>query len=148
MLKESSPAALPQRLPVTYAYFCLYTGLSALALFCLAWLPFAIVLQAILPAQWGRWIGRRTITYVFRFYLWLLGILGACHFDLTELDALREAGPLILAPNHPSLLDAVMVISRLPDVACVMKADLMLTFFLAPVRGWPATSRMASHYPW
>src|SRR6266446_2055001 len=35
------------------------------------------------------------------------------------------AGPLIIAPNHPSLLDAVMVLSRLPDVACVMKADLI-----------------------
>jgi 1-acyl-sn-glycerol-3-phosphate acyltransferase len=38
---------------------------------------------------------------------------------------LRDAGPLIIAPNHPSLLDAVMVLSRLPDVACVMKADLI-----------------------
>jgi 1-acyl-sn-glycerol-3-phosphate acyltransferase len=35
------------------------------------------------------------------------------------------AGPLIIAPNHPSLLDAVMILSRLPDLGCVMKAELM-----------------------
>jgi 1-acyl-sn-glycerol-3-phosphate acyltransferase len=43
---------------------------------------------------------------------------------------LRDQGPLIIAPNHPSLLDAVMVISRLPNVACVLKNELMNNVFL------------------
>jgi 1-acyl-sn-glycerol-3-phosphate acyltransferase len=43
---------------------------------------------------------------------------------------LRDEAPLIIAPNHPCLLDAVMVISRLPNVACVMKSDLMNNVFL------------------
>ncbi len=130
MLKASSAAIVPHRLPAAYAYFCLYTGLFALGLVCLGWLPFALVLHAILPAGAGRRVGRRFITYVFRSYLWLLSVLGACRFDLAELDGLRDDKPLILAPNHPCLLDAVMVISRLPDVACVMKDELMRNIFL------------------
>ena len=141
MLKASSATVMPHRLPVAYAYFCLYTGLFALGLLCLGWTPFALVLQAVLPVKWGRWAGRRAITLVFRSFLWLLSSLGACRFDLAELDGLRDAGPLILAPNHPSLLDAVMVISRLPDVVCVMKAELMRNLFLG------AGARLAGYIP-
>jgi 1-acyl-sn-glycerol-3-phosphate acyltransferase len=42
-----------------------------------------------------------------------------------EIDRLLDRGPLIIAANHPSLLDAVMIVSRLPNAVCVMKASLM-----------------------
>lgn len=119
-----------RRLPVIYAYFCLYAGLGSLGLMCLAWLPFAALLYVLLPAAAGRRVGRLAITLVFRFYIWQLSALGACRFDIRALDALRDQGPMILAPNHPCLLDAVMVISRLPDVACIMKAALLKNIFL------------------
>jgi 1-acyl-sn-glycerol-3-phosphate acyltransferase len=60
-----------------------------------------------------------------RFYLGALQASGAFRFELSALDALRGAGPLILAPNHPSLLDAVMLLSRAPHAACVLKASLL-----------------------
>ncbi|NEX21743.1 1-acyl-sn-glycerol-3-phosphate acyltransferase [Thiorhodococcus mannitoliphagus] len=129
------------RLPKAYAYFCLYFGLLALALICLAWSPFALIFQALLPEQRARSIGRRGITQSFRLFLWILSGLGACRFDLSELDQLRDAGPMILAPNHPSLLDAVMVISRLPNIACIMKAELMGNLFLG------AGARAAGYIP-
>jgi len=66
----------------------------------------------------------------FRFYLGCLGVSRRCSFNLDALDALRNEPSLILAPNHPCLLDAVMVISRLPNVGCVLKADLMNNLFL------------------
>ncbi len=66
----------------------------------------------------------------FRLYLASLSLSRRCSFDLEALDALRDQPSLILAPNHPCLLDAVMVISRLPNVACVLKADLMNNIFL------------------
>ncbi len=132
---------MARQFPRIYAGFCLYAGLGSLGLLCLAWLPFAVVLNVILPAQTGRPLGRHVITGVFRFYLQLLSLLGACRFDLSELDALRDAGPLVLAPNHPCLLDAVMVVSRLPNVACVMKATLMKNLFLG------AGARLARYIP-
>ena len=111
-------------------YVLLYLGLGYLGAVCLLWTPFAMVLYPLLPAGAGRRLGRRAIMRVFRSYTGFLTLIGACRFDLAALDALRGAGPLILAPNHPSLLDAVMVVSRLPDVACIMKAGLMDNVFL------------------
>lgn len=50
----------------------------------------------------------------FRLDPWLLSLSGACRFDISGLDALRGEPPVIIAPNHPSLLDAVMVICACP----------------------------------
>ena len=117
-------------LSVFHAYLCLYLGLGFLGFFCLLWLPFAAVLHLLLPARIGRPLGRRVITFGFDGYLRWLSMLGACRFDIDALDELRNAGPLVLAANHPCLLDAVMIISRLPDVACIMKSGLMNNLFL------------------
>lgn len=32
---------------------------------------------------------------------------------------------MLIAPNHPSLLDALMILSGVPDTTCVMKADIV-----------------------
>jgi len=67
-----------------------------------------------------------------RLYLRWLSLLGACRFDLVALNTLRGDPPLILAPNHPSLLDAILVISRFPDLVCVIKAGLFRNPMLGP----------------
>lgn len=108
-----------------YEYLAMLVGLSALALLCLAWLPFALLLDPLLPRRIGQPFGRAMISAGFRVFLHLLSRLCACRFDLAALDALRGEGALILAANHPSLLDAVLVVSRLPNAVCVMKATLM-----------------------
>jgi 1-acyl-sn-glycerol-3-phosphate acyltransferase len=100
-------------------------GLGALALICLAWLPFAALLHPLLPRAAGARLGRRAIMAGFRGYLGFLQLFCACRFDLASLDRLRGEVPLILVANHPSLLDAVMIVSRLPDAACVMKSALL-----------------------
>lgn len=100
-------------------------GLGMLALLCLVWAPFALILSVLLPARLGRPFGRRVIMWSFRFYLRFLSIACFCRFDLDELDALRGDQPLILVANHPSLLDAVIVLSRFPNMVCMMKAALM-----------------------
>lgn len=131
----------PRRFPAIYEYFCLYAGLGALGVLCLGWSLVAAVLHPFMPEGRGRTLGRRAITAIFRLYLRLLGALGACHFDISALDELRDQGPMILAPNHPCLLDAVMVIARLPNVACIMKAALMKNPFLG------GGSRLARYIP-
>ena len=108
-----------------YEHLAMHLGLGALAALCLAWLPFAMLLHPLLPASTGQWLGRQVIMRGFRAYLRILTALCACRFDLDALDALRHQGPLIVAANHPSLLDAVLIISRLPNAVCVMKASLM-----------------------
>jgi 1-acyl-sn-glycerol-3-phosphate acyltransferase len=130
-----------RRITLVYDYLVLYLGLFWLGLLCLAWAPVAVVINPLLPKRWGRVLGRRVTMLAFRFYLASLSLSRRCHFDLTALDALRGEAPLIIAPNHPCLLDAVMVISRLPNVACVMKADLMNNVFLG------AGARLAGYIP-
>lgn len=100
-------------------------GLGVLALICLAWLPVAALLHPILPRRAGQRIGRFAIMAGFRGYLGFLQMFCACRFDLEPLDALRRDAPLILVANHPSLLDVVMIVSRLPNAVCVMKSALL-----------------------
>lgn len=115
-----------------YEYLALGLAWGLLGLLCLLWLPIAALLYPLMTEASGRRLGRRVIRGVFRLYLRWLALLGACRCDLGELDSLRDAPPLILAPNHPSLLDAVLVISRVPDLAVVLKARLLRNPLLGP----------------
>ena len=110
---------------VLYDAIRLRLGLGLLALMGLAWSLLALPLRYLLPRTPGQRLGRQGASLTFRVYLRLLTWMGACCFDLGALDALRDQPPCIIAPNHPSLLDALMVISRVPNVACIMKAELM-----------------------
>jgi 1-acyl-sn-glycerol-3-phosphate acyltransferase len=100
-----------------------------------------MVLHALLPRCLGQPLGRRLIMLGFRFYLRFLSLFCACRFDLSELDTLRRGEPLVLVANHPSLLDAVMIISRFPDMVCVMKATLRAN----PLLG--SAARLARYIP-
>ena len=113
-----------------YDYLVLYLGLIWLGLLCIVWTPIALMIYFLLPVRQARALGRYVIMAAFRLYLASLSASGRCSFDLKALDALRDEPSLIIAPNHPCLLDAVMVISRLPNVACVLKAELMNNIFL------------------
>ena len=119
-----------RRLHIVYEYLALWFGLGMLGLVCLLWSPFSWVLYRLEPRRRGGRLGRYTNMRWLRFYLWTLSLSGACRFDITALDALRGQPPVIIAPNHPSLLDAVLVISRLPNVVCIMKSELMNNLFL------------------
>ncbi|MCB2016163.1 MAG: 1-acyl-sn-glycerol-3-phosphate acyltransferase [Hydrogenophaga sp.] len=108
-----------------YERVAMHIGLGSLALLCLLWLPLASLLYPLLPRAAGRRLGRHIISAGFRFYLKLLELLCACRFDFREIEQLKNEPPMIVAANHPSLLDAVILVSRLPDAICVMKASLM-----------------------
>ena len=116
-------------------------GALLLALTCLVWAIIAVILLPLSTPAWGRRTGRQAAMYCFRGWLGTMEALGAWRLDLAELDQLRGAGPLVIAPNHPSLLDAVFIISRLPDTVCVMKGSLLRNFLLAPA------ARLARYVP-
>jgi 1-acyl-sn-glycerol-3-phosphate acyltransferase len=124
-----------------YDYLVIYLGLAWLGLLCLAWTPVALLVYPLLPRRRGQALGRYIVMALFRGYLASLALSRRFSFDLGALDVLRDQPSLILAPNHPSLLDAVMVISRLPNVACVLKGELMGNVFLG------AGARLARYIP-
>jgi 1-acyl-sn-glycerol-3-phosphate acyltransferase len=113
-----------------YEYFTLFTSLTLLGIICLTWSVFAIPLYFILPRKLGTAVGRRGIMTGFRLYAWSLSGTGTYHLDMTALDSLRGGPPVILAPNHPCLIDALLVLTRHPNIVCVMKAELMKNVFL------------------
>lgn len=103
----------------------LHAGYLLLGLFCAGISLLAIPMRLTMTRERRQRAGRRLIASFTRTYLKLLAMLGVCRFDLVALDALRDAPPMMIAPNHPSLLDALMVLSALPDATCIMKADIV-----------------------
>ncbi len=115
-----------------WAGFILVLGFALLGLECFAWGVISLLLFVLLPARAARKVGRLGAMWGFRIYLGIMEALGAWQLDLTELDSLRDSGPLVIAPNHPCLLDALLIVSRLPNAVCVMKQALLGNFFLGP----------------
>ena len=107
-----------------YEYIVLYGGLFLFALMCLVWSLIATVLAPLLPRKVAAPLGQFAIMVVFRIYLSILKITGIVHLDLSALDVLRHDRSLIIAPNHPSLIDVVLIASRLPHIVCIMKASI------------------------
>ena len=106
-------------------YLILLLAYGLFALLCLGWSVFAWPLRFVLPTEAGHRIGRRAIAGGFRAYLGLFERIGGLHLEIEALDGLHKAGPMVLAPNHPGLLDALLLLSRLPHLGCVLKADLL-----------------------
>jgi 1-acyl-sn-glycerol-3-phosphate acyltransferase len=115
-----------------HSYTLLAFGGLLFVIICFTWAVVATVLLPFLPASAGRRLGRLAAMWAFRIFLTAMETAGAWRLDLEELDRLRTAGPLIIAPNHPGLLDAGLVVSRLPNVVCVMKTSLLQNFLLGP----------------
>jgi 1-acyl-sn-glycerol-3-phosphate acyltransferase len=107
-------------------YFCvLVFGLS-----CLVWSLPAALLHRLLPRRWGEPLGQFGIMAGFRWSLFVMRVAGVLRADLSALDQLREQDGLVIAPNHPTMLDAVLLISRLPRIVCITKATLWDNPFL------------------
>ncbi|MBL8539275.1 MAG: lysophospholipid acyltransferase family protein [Burkholderiales bacterium] len=111
-------------------YLTLYASLAILGTISLIWNLFALPLHLVLPATLGTRIGRRAIQLGYAAYVLTLQAMGAYKLDLGAIDALRGEPALILAPNHPQLIDALLILTRHPNIVCVMKSALMRNPFL------------------
>jgi 1-acyl-sn-glycerol-3-phosphate acyltransferase len=118
-----------------------YAILVWLGVICLGWSVIALLAYPLLPRRWGTAFGRFGIMAGFRSFAWILSLSGAYRLDLRAIDALRGGPPVILAPNHPSLIDALLILTRHPNLVCVMKKELMRNVFLG------AGSRLARYIP-
>ncbi len=72
------------------------------------------------PAYWQDRILRH-------FLVWrrLASSLGVVAFDFPDEDKLRPLRGTIVAANHPSLVDAFVLLSVLPRAVCIMRSDLL-----------------------
>ncbi len=83
-------------------------------------------LSFILPKRRGEALGRGIHHVIFRVFVAYLRMTGLVYADLAGLEKLgRISSPIIVAPNHSPLWDAVFIIARLPQAICVMKKSIL-----------------------
>jgi 1-acyl-sn-glycerol-3-phosphate acyltransferase len=114
------------------AWLALQAHLLVLGLMSVAWNLAAVVLYPLLPRPLGLRIGRAMIAWGYGLFWRLAAFTGMMRLDAAALDTLRDEAGLIVVANHPSMLDAVMLMARLPRSACIMKASLMHNPLLGP----------------
>jgi 1-acyl-sn-glycerol-3-phosphate acyltransferase len=106
-------------------FFLLLLGMASLA-----WNLIAAIIYPLLPRETGLRVGRAAITYSYRAAWAVASFFGMLRLDSSVLDRFRDEPGLIIVANHPSMLDALIVVARLPRSACIMKAGLMKNVFL------------------
>jgi 1-acyl-sn-glycerol-3-phosphate acyltransferase len=111
-------------------YLGLWFGLLTCGTLFLGWCAVAGLISPFMAATQRRRVGRLGMHKIFGIFLRILHAFGIVKVDNQALLALRHEPALILAPNHPSMLDVVLVISRLENVGCIMKAELWDNVFL------------------
>ena len=107
-----------------------WSGLALCGALFLGWSCIAFVIRPLLATSQRRRVGRKWMQRMFHFYLSALRLFAVVEVDNSALLALRTERSLILAPNHPSMMDVLLVISRLDNVGCIMKAELWDNVFL------------------
>ena len=109
----------------------LYFLLFGLGLASVVWNLVAVLLYPLLPAAHGQALGRAAISHSYRFFWTVAQRVGMMRIDFAALEPLRNArGGLVIAANHPSMLDALLIVACLPRSVCIMKAALMGNIFL------------------
>ena len=114
------------------AWLGLQLLLLLLGLMSLGWNGVALLLYPLLPRAGGLRIGRAMIARGYGWFWAIARCSGMLRLNADVLDALRDEPGLIVVANHPSMLDAVMLVARLPRSACIMKAGLMRNPLLGP----------------
>jgi 1-acyl-sn-glycerol-3-phosphate acyltransferase len=104
---------------------CFAIGIYTVNIICLACL-------SVFSQEKARPIARTIVFLLFRLYVALMLQSGALRTNCDLLKRLRagQGGRLIIA-NHPSMIDAPLFLSRIPNLVCVFKSSLKKSFTMA-----------------
>ncbi len=107
-----------------YEYIALYISLAIFGIGGILFSILGAVLYPFLPQRFGARLGRFLITCIFWPYLIFIQSTGLFKCDLSALDALSGDESIVIVPNHPGLIDVVLIGSRLTNIVCIMKKDI------------------------
>lgn len=110
--------------------FFFYLALLLLGVGSLTWNLLSYALYPFLPRERATVIGRAAIAGGYRLFWWWLQVTGVMRLSYDGIDSLSRDAGLIIAPNHPTALDALLVVARVPRGVCIMRASLMQNPFL------------------
>ncbi|HKC51579.1 MAG TPA: lysophospholipid acyltransferase family protein [Myxococcota bacterium] len=115
--------SLPSRRLAT-AWRALRTGVAFAAFglwsvwLAVAWLRIRALLDRGHAEPWRR--AQRAIYRMFGAHARLMEMLGLIEVHWIGAERLAGPGPRIIVANHPSLIDVVLIISRLPQADCIV----------------------------
>ena len=85
----------------------------------------SLIFKPFISRQQAQYLGRYGMHYLTWLFFAGLELTRLVKVDFSALDQLRNDESLVIAPNHPCLMDAIFVSSRLPNIVCVMKASVL-----------------------
>jgi 1-acyl-sn-glycerol-3-phosphate acyltransferase len=133
---ESSPrlaehlAPRPLSLQACWAYAMQVFCVSSFFAIGLMVSPICAMLSRCFGSRIPSSAGQRLIRGLFKGWLRSSCAMGIFEIEFPEAERLREIRGTVLAPNHPSLIDAVILLSVVPRTLCIMRANLIQSPFL------------------
>lgn len=130
------------RLPALFDWLRLHLGYA-----CYGLLALGVILACSLVAVPVRGAARRKILCQGVVHLgvrcWLACVtrLGIFAVDFPEAERARALRGTILAPTHPTLVDALMFLARMPRLTCLMKKSILKNPFMG------SSARLAGYLP-
>ncbi len=111
-------------------------GVMALVVLAACWL-------VALPVRGERRKRRcQYLVYVaFKWWEAIMERIGVFHVDFPEIEAIRTLRGTIIAPSHPSLIDAPHFLARMPRLTCLMKKSVLQNPFMG------RSSKLAGYLP-
>lgn len=117
-------------------------GFAYWAVFGLAVTIIGSILYWLLPEKYARPCGKFIIRQALKIFISYFKTAGLLILDDDALKQLATmSGPVIIAPNHLALWDAVFMIARIPDLTCLMKGTILRNPFLG------GGARLAGYIP-
>lgn len=108
--------------------------------FCFAFFGMATWLASLALLPLYRWKSSSTEEYrrkvqrlvqgFFRLFTSTIEFVGVMKLQFRGEESLQPNTPCVVVANHPTLIDVVLLLSRLPQTTCIIKASLYENFFL------------------
>lgn len=115
----------PSGLRILYEYLVTLVAVTYFAFFGLMLSLAGLLAWLLITDSSPHRLGRYGMHYAMKIFFAGLSLSGLVSLDLKELDRLRNERGIIIASNHPCLMDALFVSSRLPNLVCIMKASVL-----------------------
>ena len=110
--------------------------------FCIFGLGGLLIGSAIFPiillvykSEKQRKIFANSIHISWRFFVWLMCFLRLIKINCPNYKQLKSLRGTVVIANHPSLIDVVILVSRIPNSICVVKESLFRNLFVRKVIG-------------